>query len=135
MGKKINVFTILAAVIVQFVVGYLWYGPHLFGDVVSSGGGHAVDFLKLDIVSLILLILSGYGLTHVLGWLDKLTGVKDVNGGMKLGLIVGALALGLPVVVLLNFMGIGKEALLVIFGYLVLITILTNAVVIKLKHA
>jgi hypothetical protein len=134
MGK-VNVFTVLTAVVVQFVVGYLWYGPHLFGDVITAGGGHAIDFLKLDSISLLLIILSGFGLTHVLGMLNKVTGTKDINGGIRLGLTVGALAIGFPVALLLSLMGIGKVALLVIFIYLVLITVVTNIVVIKLKHS
>jgi hypothetical protein len=131
MGK-INVFTLLTAVIVQFVVGYLWFGSHLFGSVM---GDHGIDFLKLDVVSLMLMILSGYGLTHVLGTLIKYSGVKDTGGLMKLGLTVGGFAIGLPVVMLLNLMGFGKIVLLVIFTYLVLISILTSIVIVKTKHS
>ena len=134
MGKT-SIFTVITAVIVQFIVGYVWYGPHLFGDVITAGGGHAVDFLKLDVLSLVLILLSGYGLTHVLGILDKLTGTKDMSGGLKLGLTVGAFAIGFPIMMLMNLMGFSHVVLLVTFTYLVLITILTNLVVIKLKHA
>jgi hypothetical protein len=133
MGKT-SLFTVITAVIVQFIVGYLWYGPHLFGSVMGTAG-HTIDFLKMDVVSLLLIVLSGYGLTHVLGTLDKLTGTKDVGGGLKLGLTVGAFAIGFPVIMLMNLMGYDKIVLLVTFTYLVLITILTNIVVIKLKHA
>jgi hypothetical protein len=131
MGKT-NVFTIVTAVVVQFIVGYLWFGSHLFGSVMGS---HAIDFLKLDGISLLLIILSGYGLTYILGMVNKLTGTKDMSTGLKTGLTVGAFALGFPVVLLLDLMGIGKVALLVIFTYLVVITIVTNLVVIKLKHS
>ncbi len=134
MGKT-SIFTVITAVVVQFIVGYIWYGPHLFGDVVTSGGGHAIDFLKMDILSLLLILLSGYGLTSILGTLDKLTGTKDIGGGLKVGLTVGAFAIGFPVMMLMNLMGFGHVLLLVTFTYLVLITILTNIVVIKLKHA
>jgi hypothetical protein len=133
MGKT-SLFTVITAVIVQFIVGYIWFGPHLFGGVVATGG-HTIDFLKMDVISLLLAVLSGYGLTTVLGSIDKLTGTKDVGGGMKLGLTIGAFAIGFPVVMLMNLMGFDKVVLLVTFTYLVLITILTNLVVIKLKHA
>ena len=132
MGKT-NMMTVLGVVLVQFVIGYLWY-THLFTDVVTVGG-HSVDFLKLDIVSVLLIVFGSYGLTHILGMLDKLTGTKDTGGGIKLGLTVGTFALGLPVVMLLNLMGFGKIVLLVIFTHLVVVTILTNIVVIKLKKA
>src|SRR5580704_17267386 len=89
MGKT-SIFTVITAVVVQFIVGYLWYGPHLFGDVITAGGGHGVDFLRMDGISLILILLSGFGLTHILGMLDKLTGTKDMSGGLKLGLTVGS---------------------------------------------
>lgn len=129
---KTNMFTVLGVVIVQFVMGYLWY-THLFGDVVTVGG-HSVDFLKLDLVSVLLIICGSYGLTHILSLVDKLTGTKDIGGGMKQGLIVGAFAIGLPIIMLLNLMGFGKVVLLVVFTHLVITTILSNIVIIKLKH-
>lgn len=131
MGK-INVFTLLTTVIMQFVVGYLWYGSYLFGDVMTSGG-HAVDFLKLDVISLLLLILGSYGLTYVLESYVKLTGTKDVGGGLKVGLTVGGFGIGLPIIMLLNLMGITKIVLLVVYTHLVLVSILTGIIVIKLK--
>ncbi len=134
MGKT-NIFTVLIAVVVQFIVGYLWYGSYLFGDVMTTSGGHAIDFLKLDGISLLLVLLTSYGLTHIFDLLDKLTGTKDIGGGLKLGLTVGTFAIGLPIVMLMNLMGYGHIVLLVVFCHLVLISVLTNIVVIKLKHA
>ncbi|MDP9127635.1 MAG: hypothetical protein M3N08_05185 [Pseudomonadota bacterium] len=132
MGKT-NMFTLLTVVVVQFVLGYLWY-THLFSDVVTVGG-HSIDFLKLDIVSILLVIFGSYGLTYILGMLHKLTGTKDVGTGIKLGLTVGTFAIGLPIVMMLNLMGFTKIVLLVVFTHVVIMTILTNIVVIKLKKA
>jgi len=129
---KINMFTLLAAVVMQFVVGYLWYGTHLFGGVVSIGD-HGIDFLKLDVLSLLLIILTSYGLTYIVDMFVKLNHVKDIGGVVKLGLTVGSFAIGLPIVMLLNFMGIGHVALLVVFTHLVIVTILTGIIDIKLK--
>ncbi|MBI3418632.1 MAG: hypothetical protein HY053_00655 [Proteobacteria bacterium] len=129
MGK-INIFTVLTVLIVQGIVGYLWYGPHLFGDVMT---GHAIDVFKTDITSLVLMVLTAYGLTHVLDGLITSNGVKDVNGGIKLGLTVGSFMLGFPAIMLLNLLGFGTNMLLVIFGYLVIVTIMTTMVIIKLK--
>ncbi|MDX2028910.1 MAG: hypothetical protein SFW62_09805 [Alphaproteobacteria bacterium] len=134
MGK-LNVFTLLTAVVVQFVMGYLWYGPYLFGDVITAGGGHGIDFLKMDVISLLLIILTSYGLTHILEMLVKVTSTKDVGGALKLGLTVGTFAIGLPIIMLLNLMGFGKIVLLVVFTHVVITTILTGIVVIKLKKA
>jgi len=134
MGKT-NLFTVLTTVIIQIVIGYLWYGSYMFGDVMTSAGVHGVDFLKLDVISILLLVLSSYGLTHVLGDLVKTTATKDVGGGLKIGLTVGAFAIGFPIVMLLNLMGLSKIVLLVVFTHLVLITMLTTIVVIKLKKA
>lgn len=131
MGKT-NLFTVVGVAIVQFVIGYLWY-THLFGDVVTVGG-HSIDFLKLDVVSVLLILVGSYGLTYILDMLDKLTGTKDVGGGMKVGLTVGTFAIGLPIIMLLNLMGFGKIVLLVVFTHIVLTTILSNIVIIKLKH-
>jgi hypothetical protein len=131
MGK-INVFTVLIAAVVQLMVGYLWYGPHLFGDVVTNGG-HAIDFLKTDGFSLLLIVLSSYGLTTILDMLVTTTGSKDIGDGVKLGLTFGILAIGFPMVMMLNLLGYSKIALLTIFGHMVVTTILTTLVVIKLK--
>lgn len=129
MGK-INVFTLLTAVLVQFVVGYLWYGATLFGGVMT--GGHAIDFLKLDVISLVLIVLTSYGLTHILGSLLK--SVKDTSSALKTGITYGTFAIGLPIVMLLNLMGFSHIMLLVIFTHIVIVTMLTSVVVIKLKN-
>ena len=132
MGK-VNIFTLLTTIVVQFVVGFLWFGPHLFGDVITAGGGHSIDFLHMDVLSLLLIVLTSYGLTHILD--GRITGVKDIGGAMKTGLTVGSFAIGLPIVMLLNLMGFSHIVLLVVFTYYVLITILTTIVVLKLKKA
>ncbi len=131
MGK-INIFTVITVAIVQGLVGYFWYGPHLFGDMMT---GHAVDFLKTDIVSLVLLVLTSYGLTHVLDDLVTSAGIKDMTGGVKLGLTIGGFMVGLPAIMLLNLLGFGVNMLLVILGHLVVSTILSTLVIIKLKKA
>ena len=132
MGKT-NLFIVLTTVVMQFVIGYLWYGSYLFGDVLTAGGVHGMDFLKLDVISVLLIVLSSYGLTNVLGTLVKATGTKDIGGGLKLGLTVGAFAIGFPMIMLLNLMGLSKIVLLVIFIHVVLVTMLTSIIVIKLK--
>ena len=129
---KINIFTLLTAVVVQFVVGYLWYGPHLFGDVVATSG-HGIDFLKLDVISLLLVVLGSYGLTSLLDTVIGLTHTKDMNGVLKTGMTVGVFGIGLPITMLLNLLGFSHIMLLVIFTHIVLVTILTGIVVLKLK--
>ena len=84
---KINVFSLLTTIVVQFVVGYLWYGVHMFGGV--DIGGHTIDFLKMDVLSILLIVLTSYGLTHILETLVKTTGTKDIGGAAKLGLTFG----------------------------------------------
>lgn len=133
MGKT-NIVTVLAVSVVQFIIGYLWYGPHFFGDVMTATGGHSIDFMKLDVVSLLLILFSSYGLVYILDLLTKYTGTKDIGGALKLGLTVGTFAIGLPIVMMLNFLGFGKIVLLVVLIHLVLITTLSNIVVIKMKH-
>ncbi len=132
MGKT-NIFTVLAVTILQILVGYLWYSPHFFGDVVTTTSGGVVDYLKTDVMSLMLIIVSSYGLTHIFDLLIKVTGTKDVGGGIKLGLTVGTFAIGLPVVTLLNILGFGKIVLLVVFSHILLLSILISVVMLKLK--
>jgi hypothetical protein len=132
MGK-INIFTLLTTLVVQVVVGYLWFGTHLFGDVMTAGGGHGIDFLHMDVTSLLLLVLSSYGLTTILE--TSMTGVKDVGGALKTGLTIGAFAIGFPITMLLNLLGFSHIVLLVTFTYVVLITILISIIVLKLRKA
>jgi hypothetical protein len=130
MGK-LNIISLLVVVVAQVLTGYLWFGPHMFGDVMT---GHGVNFLRTDVLSIILLLLTAYGLTHVLDSHITNEGVKDVNGGIKLGLTVGSYFLGFPVIMLLNiFGGFSLNALLATFGYLVVLTIITTIVLIKIK--
>ena len=128
---KINLFTLLTAVVVQFVVGYLWFGSHFFGNVLATSG-HSIDFLKLDITSLLLVVLSGYGLTSLL---DLVGHSKNVGGAIKTGLTVGGIGIGLPITMLLGLLGFSEIALLAIITYIVLVTILTDIAVLKLKKA
>jgi len=130
MGK-INVFNLLTTIVVQLVVGYLWFGTHLFGDVMTAGGGHGINVLQMDVVSLLLLVLSSYGITHAL---DTAT-VKDIHGAFKTGLTIGGFTIGFPIVMLMNLLGFSHIVLLVVFTYLVLITALTSIVIMKLKKA
>jgi hypothetical protein len=58
MGKT-NIFTVLTVTVLQLLVGYLWYSSHFFGDVMTTGG-HSIDYLKTDVLSLVLLVLSSY---------------------------------------------------------------------------
>lgn len=131
MGKT-NIFTVITVAIVLGIAGYVWFGPHLFGDVMKTGG-HSVDFLKTDVMSIILLILASYGLTHVLE--KHIGGVKDTHDGIKLGLNLGTFMLGLPAIMLLNLLGYSTNVLLVIFGYLVVGTILSTLTIVKLKKS
>lgn len=133
MGK-LNIFTLLVAIVLQFVVGYLWYGSYLFGDVMAAGG-HAVSFVKLDVVSLLLIVLSSYGLVQLMDMVIGLQHVKDMGDVLKHGLLVGSFGIGLPIVMLLNLMGMDKVVLLIVFTHLVLITSLIGVVVLKLKKA
>ena len=131
MGKT-NLFTVLTVTVLQVLVGYLWYSTHFFGDVMVANG-HAVDYLKTDVLSLLLIVFSSYGLTHIFDTLIKSSGTKDVGGGLKVGLTVGTFAIGLPMITLMNLLGFGKVVLLVVFIHMILISILTSLVIIKLK--
>ena len=131
MGKT-NLFTVLTVTVLQILVGYLWYSTHFFGDVMVTSG-HTVDYLKTDVLSLLLIVFSSYGLTHIFDMLVKSTGTKDIGGAVKLGLTVGTFAIGLPVLTLLNIMGFGKIVLLVVLIHMIVVSILTSLVIIKLK--
>jgi len=130
MGK-LNVYNLLTTIVVQLVVGYLWFGTHLFGDVMTAGGGHGINILQMDIVSLLMLVLSSYGITQAL----DTTTVKDIHGAFKTGLTIGGFTIGFPIVMLMNLLGFSHIVLLVVFTYLVLVTTLTSIVILKLKKA
>jgi hypothetical protein len=131
--SKVNWLTVLMTIVVQFIVGYVWYGSTLFGDVITSGGGHAINFLQTDVTSLLLLVLSSFGLTHILGEMVDTHDIRDMGDGIKRGLTFGVFGLGLPVLMLLNLMGVGKIVMLIIFVHLIIVSILTTLVIIKTK--
>lgn len=134
MMGNVKILSLVVVVLMQFVIGYVWYG-HLFGGVLVADGGKTIDFMKFDILSLVLILLSGYGLTYIMETLTKLTGSKDIMDGLKVGLTMGLFGIGFILTMLLGLMGFGTTTLLVVLGHVVLTTMFTGMIVVKLKSA
>ncbi len=131
MTKVVSV-PIIAAVIVQMILGYVWYDSHLFGKLWLEGIGRT-ELGGLDAFKLVVTIISSFGFAYVLDSLLTLTGTKDITGVLKLGVTIGLVLIGLTLVTFLLSLGFGKLVMLIAVGHVFMSVVLTGIVLIKLK--
>jgi hypothetical protein len=103
---KINHLAVLVAVILQFVLGFLWYGP-LFGEAWMGMVGLDVATIEADPAGAgewITNIFSAVVSMYVLAWLYTKIPVTSLVQGLLIGLLIGS------AFVLLSSMGNGMFA-------------------------
>ncbi len=88
---KINHLAVLVAVVLQFVLGFLWYGP-LFGEAWMGMAGLDRATIEADpagaeewITNIVSAIVSMY----VLAWLFTRINVTSLVQGLLIGLLIG----------------------------------------------
>ena len=88
---KINYLAVLVAVVLQFVLGFLWYGP-LFGEAWMGMVGLDMATIEADpagagewITNVVSAVISMW----VLSWLFVKLGVDNWLRGAGLGLLIG----------------------------------------------
>jgi hypothetical protein len=88
---KINHLAVLVAVVLQFVIGFLWYGP-IFGDAWMGMVGLDMATIEADpagagewITNLVSAVVSMY----VLAWLFTKIPVTSLVKGLFTGLLIG----------------------------------------------
>jgi hypothetical protein len=75
MNIEVNYVAILVAGIASMVVGFLWYGPMLFGNVWMKLMGYTKESIEKEKtnmgktygISFVLALLTAYVLSHVMG--------------------------------------------------------------------
>jgi hypothetical protein len=88
---KINHLAVLVGVILQFVIGFLWYGP-LFGDPWMAAVGldrATIDANPPGAGEWITNIFSAVVSMYVLAWLFIKMGVDTLIKGAGIGLLIG----------------------------------------------
>ncbi len=88
---KINYLALLAVVVLQFVLGFLWYGP-LFGDAWMEMVNLDLATIEADppgagewITNVVAAVLAMY----VLAWLFVKLNVRSLGRGAWIGLVIG----------------------------------------------
>lgn len=88
---KINYLAVLAAVVLQFVLGFLWYGP-LFGDAWMEMVNLDMATIEADppgagewITNVVAAVLAMY----VLAWFFVKLKVNTLARGVWIGLVIG----------------------------------------------
>ena len=88
---KINHLAVLVAVVLQFILGFLWYGP-LFGEAWMGMVGLDLATIEADpagaeewITNTVTAVVSMY----VLAWLFTRINVTSLVQGLLIGLLIG----------------------------------------------
>lgn len=124
--SKLNHLGVIVSVILVQILGFFWYGPHLFGDT-------SVDIGSMGTMTMVLTLLNGLVLFYFLDWLLKLTGTKDITGVLKIAVIFGLLVLGLTLGMHNIALGKGVHSLLIDGGYQLMSMLLAGSILLKLK--
>ncbi len=89
---KINHLAVLVAVVLQFVLGFLWYGNVLFGEAWMGMVGLDMAAIEADppgaeewITNIVSAVVSMY----VLAWLFTKINVTSLVQGLLIGLVIG----------------------------------------------
>ena len=89
---KINHLAVLVAVVLQFVLGFLWYGNVLFGEAWMGMVGLDLATIEADppgaeewITNIVSAVISMY----VLAWLFTRINVTSWLQGLLIGLLIG----------------------------------------------
>ena len=88
---KINHLAVLVAVVLQFVLGFLWYGP-LFGDAWMEMVGLDMDTIMADPAGAgewITNIIASVAGIYLLAWLFVKLEVYSLIAGAYYGLLIG----------------------------------------------
>ena len=88
---KINYLAVLVGVVLQFVLGFLWYGP-LFGEAWMEMVGLDMDAVMADPVGAegwITNVVASVAGIYLLAWLYVKLGVDSIGKGAGYGLLIG----------------------------------------------
>ena len=91
MDFKINIIAVLAAVVVNFILGFLWYTP-LFGKIWGKEMGYDPNMKpdrKVLVKGMAFMIIGNFLFAWVLAW--TMAGWQYIPGAKEMGPLVNAL--------------------------------------------
>ena len=91
MNLKINHPAVLVGIVLQFVIGFLWYGP-LFGEPWMGMVGLDLATIEADPASAgawITNLVSAVAGVYLLAWLYVKLGVDTLSKGLLYGFLIG----------------------------------------------
>lgn len=86
---KLNHKGVLAAVIVQQILGYIWYHPNVFGRLWSLWLNKSIDQLNPEALPFVAAIFASVSFCYLLSWMFQIAVIEDWQRGLTLGLMVG----------------------------------------------
>jgi hypothetical protein len=91
MEFKINITAVLAAVVVNFILGFLWYTP-LFGKIWGKEMGYDTNMKpdrKVIVKGMAFMVIGNFLFAWVLAW--TMAGWQYIPGAKEMGPLVNAL--------------------------------------------
>ncbi len=121
-----NWWAVLAATVLAFVLGGLWYGP-LFGNAWMAALGKSPEDIQPSPAPFIISFFTALLTAIVLAWAISLLGIVTWIGGTFLGLFVGIGFIATAMASDSAFCGWGLRLFLIQAGYRVTYSILMGA--------
>lgn len=86
---KLNHKGVLAAVIVQQILGFIWYHPKMFGQLWALGLDKSIDQLNPTPLPFFAALFASVSFCYLLSWMFQIAVIEDWQRGLTLGLMVG----------------------------------------------
>lgn len=113
----VNHVAVLVVVVLQTLLGFLWYSPAVFFKPWHAGLGQAAERMNAsDMTPFIAAIAGSFLMTYGLAWLLHLAAIESVGGGVALGAVVWALFMAPPLVYHHKFMAMPLTVIAVDVG-------------------
>lgn len=88
-SMKLNHKGVLAAVIVQQLLGFIWYHPKVFGHLWAMGLDKNVEQLQPAPLPFFAALFASISFCYLLSWMFQIAVIEDWQRGLTLGLMVG----------------------------------------------
>jgi mannose/fructose/N-acetylgalactosamine-specific phosphotransferase system component IIC len=86
---KLNHKGVLAAVIVQQLLGFIWYHPNVFGRLWALWLNKSIDQLTPQTLPFVAAVFASVSFCYLLSWMFQVAVIEDWQRGFTLGLMVG----------------------------------------------
>lgn len=86
---KLNHKGVLAAVIVQQILGFIWYHPNVFGRLWALWLNKSIEQLNPDPLPFFAAVFASVSFCYLLSWMFQVAVIEDWQRGLTLGLMVG----------------------------------------------